>query len=379
MTSASPALADIARASWDAVILGAGPCGSVAARELALRGLRTLLIDRSRFPRFKVCGGCLAPGGVEALRRLGLDHILADAPRFDRLVVCASGRSASTRTGPMRGVDRAHLDHSLALAAIDAGCTMLDGVLTRVEPDERVRLSRDDEIVHINPAALIVADGLKGNSLRALREFDWQIRRRSKIGLGGLAGHSPGLDADSILMCVGRTGYIGFAGVQGGQTAIAAAIHPNALVKPGGVRRVLEDLMIESGAPVRLPNDLTLRGTPQLTRRRRRVEAGRILVAGDAAAYIEPFTGEGMTWALRSGELVACFAQRLVERRLEAGSWTRTLRAEFTWARRRCLLVSAILDRPPMLRASMALTRRCPSVAADISRAFGRLPQERLA
>lgn len=379
MTSASPALADVARAPWDAVILGAGPCGSVAARELARRGLRTLLIDRSHFPRFKVCGGCLASGGVEVLHRLGLDHILAEAPRFARLAVWASGRSATTRIGLMRGVDRTHMDHSLALSAIGAGCTMLDGVLGQVEPDERVRLSREDETVHINPRAIIVADGLKGNSLRALREFDWQVRQRSKFGLGGAAGHLSGLDADSILMCIGRTGYIGFAGVQRGHTAIAAAIHPNALDKPGGVRRVLEDLLVESGAPVRLPNGLDLRGTPQLTRRRRRVDAGRILVAGDAAAYIEPFTGEGMTWALRSGELVACFAQRLVECRLESGSWTRTLRAEFTWARRRCALVSTILDCPPLLRAAMRLTGQHPSMAAGLSHSFGRLHQERRA
>lgn len=372
-------LADIARTPWDVIVLGAGPCGSVAASELARRGLCTLLVDRSRFPRFKVCGGCLAPGGVEALRRLGLDRVLAGAPQFDRLVICASGRTATAPAGPLRGVDRAQMDHALARAAIDAGCIMIEGVLAHVEPDQHVRLTRDDETVRLDPAAIIVADGIKGSALQALHAFDWQVRPQSKVGLGAMTGPIPGLEPDSILMCVGRAGYIGFAGVQNGQTDIAAAIRPSALAHSDGVRRVLEDLLTESGAPVRLPADLVLRGTPHLTRRRRSVEAGRILIAGDAAAYVEPFTGEGMTWALRSGELVAEFAQRLLEGSLKPGAWTHVLRAELAWARRRCSLVSAVLDRPLLLHAAMTLTRRCPSVAADVSRAFGRLPQERLA
>ena len=51
---------------WDAVVIGAGPAGSVAASLLARTGRRTLLVERATFPRTKVCGGCLAPAGVEA-------------------------------------------------------------------------------------------------------------------------------------------------------------------------------------------------------------------------------------------------------------------------------------------------------------------------
>ena len=56
---------------WDAVVIGAGPAGSFAASLLARSGRRTLLVERATFPRTKVCGGCLAPAGVEALGNAG--------------------------------------------------------------------------------------------------------------------------------------------------------------------------------------------------------------------------------------------------------------------------------------------------------------------
>ena len=61
------------RRLWDVVVVGAGPAGAVVARELALSGVTVLLVDRRRFPRNKVCGGCLSARTVAQLGELGLD------------------------------------------------------------------------------------------------------------------------------------------------------------------------------------------------------------------------------------------------------------------------------------------------------------------
>ncbi|HSG47467.1 MAG TPA: FAD-dependent monooxygenase, partial [Longimicrobiales bacterium] len=62
--------------AWDAVVVGAGPAGALTAALAARRGLATLLVERSAFPRWKVCGACLNPAGVAVLRWAGLDGIL---------------------------------------------------------------------------------------------------------------------------------------------------------------------------------------------------------------------------------------------------------------------------------------------------------------
>ena len=68
-----------ARRLWDVAVVGAGPAGSLAARELARRGAAVLLIDRARFPRYKVCGGCLNPRAIRQLEKAGLGNLTRSA------------------------------------------------------------------------------------------------------------------------------------------------------------------------------------------------------------------------------------------------------------------------------------------------------------
>ncbi|HOB98079.1 MAG TPA: FAD-dependent oxidoreductase, partial [Verrucomicrobiota bacterium] len=65
--------------TWDVVVVGAGPCGAVAARSLVARGWRVALVDRHAFPRQKVCGDALLPDSFEILRGLGLAYAVLGA------------------------------------------------------------------------------------------------------------------------------------------------------------------------------------------------------------------------------------------------------------------------------------------------------------
>src|SRR5512132_1647151 len=65
-------LAAAADQSWEVVVVGAGPAGSMAALHLAKRGHRTLLLDKDTFPRDKVCGDALIPDTIRSLKRSGL-------------------------------------------------------------------------------------------------------------------------------------------------------------------------------------------------------------------------------------------------------------------------------------------------------------------
>src|SRR5262249_50826478 len=74
----SSSLADVARRTWDVVIVGAGPPGSMAALGLAGHGLDVLLVDRAAFPRWKVCGCCLNPFTLGILAGAGLGELVTE-------------------------------------------------------------------------------------------------------------------------------------------------------------------------------------------------------------------------------------------------------------------------------------------------------------
>ena len=87
---------EASRRIWDAVVIGAGPSGAMATRELARRQAHVLLVDRSGFPRGKVCGCCLNLRAIDALRRAGLAHILGEshAVTLRDVRIASGGRSA---------------------------------------------------------------------------------------------------------------------------------------------------------------------------------------------------------------------------------------------------------------------------------------------
>jgi flavin-dependent dehydrogenase len=97
-----------ARQTWDAVVVGAGPAGTMAARELARRCVRVLLVDRVRFPRYKVCGSCLNPRSLRLLHKAGLGELTKSlgAIPLTGLRVGAENRFADVRLPTGAGVSR---------------------------------------------------------------------------------------------------------------------------------------------------------------------------------------------------------------------------------------------------------------------------------
>ena len=119
---------------YDAVVIGAGPAGGIAALGLARAGRRVLLVDKHRFPRAKVCGCCLNASAVATLRGAALGGPLdALTPRpVDRLVMRAGNRVARLPLPAGVSLSRPALDGMLADAAVAAGATFRDGVSARV-------------------------------------------------------------------------------------------------------------------------------------------------------------------------------------------------------------------------------------------------------
>jgi geranylgeranyl reductase family protein len=129
----------VSGSGYDAVVVGAGPAGSIAALVLARGGARVALADKAAFPRDKACGDLIGPRGVQVLADLGLT--VPDAGHgSDLLAVGPSGRRSrlpafTGRSYPGHGivVPRTAFDHALREAALDAGAVGVRARITAVE------------------------------------------------------------------------------------------------------------------------------------------------------------------------------------------------------------------------------------------------------
>jgi flavin-dependent dehydrogenase len=176
-------------------------------------------------------------------------------------------------------------------------------------------------------------------------------------------------------MASGRGGYVGLVRLEDGRLDIAAAMDRDAVRRHGGPGPLAEQILQSTGfpVPVRLA-EAAWRGTPPLTRRPARLHAERLLVVGDAAGYIEPFTGEGMAWALAGAAAIAPLAVA------GAGQWSDEI--GLAWERQHrtliggrqqiCRGVSWLLRHPKLCAAAVLALRAAPQLAAPLAKRINR-------
>lgn len=271
--------------------------------------MRTLLVDRNRFPRRKVCGGCLAPAGVRVLERLGIaDRVPKLARRLASLRVVARGVAHDLPIEPYAAVERAAFDQSLCEAAIASGAEFRDGVAASVMPGDVVRLGCGGGEEVLRPGVVVVADGLGGTALAGRVEFAPRVQKQSVVGVGTLLGACPAYaDRGAITMVCSRVGYVGTAPSGDGRWSLAAALDP-AGVRGCGPIEALRRVLGDSGLELPEIERGELRGVGNMTRRRR-AACGRVLAVGDAASYFQPLTGEGMSWAMACAAEIGPYAE----------------------------------------------------------------------
>ena len=370
-------LAQAASRTWDALVVGAGPAGSLAALELSRAGRSVLVVERSRFPRDKACGGCLNASALAALRAAGLGALAVEAGARPLARVClhAGGRVAQL---PLRGslaLSRASLDAALLEAARDAGAEVLFETRAAGDPtgaprdDVRaLRVSRDGEgEVRVAARVVLVAAGLGATLL------DGPVARPargSRLGAGAvLEGAGAALPAGELHMACGARGYVGLVVAERGRLVVAAALDAATVAEAGGLGSAAAAIVARAGLPaVAGLAEARWLGTPPLTRRAATLAARRAFVLGDAAGFVEPFTGEGLAWALTAARAVRPFALSAIERwddALAAG-WRAEWSAVVARRQRMCRGLSALLRRPLAVRAAVAALALRPQLGAPI-------------
>ncbi|MEN6495776.1 MAG: FAD-dependent monooxygenase [Thermoguttaceae bacterium] len=371
-------LADPIRREWDVLVVGAGPAGAMAACLLAREGVAVLLLDKAAFPRWKVCGCCLNGLALSTLEAAGLGDLPEQlhAQPLRQFHIATHNGHASVPLPVGVSLSRETFDAALIDEAVRAGAVFLPRTSAFVRDEANglraVTLMRQGEAAVVRARVVLVADGLAGQALKHLSGFDVALSPNSRLGAAAVleAGQSfyqPG----TIYMACGHGGYVGLVRLEDGRLDVAAALDRTESRLQGGPAHLVARLLNEAGLPLPegLP-DAAWRGTPALTRRRQRISAERLFVVGDSAGYVEPFTGEGMAWAMLSASLAVPLARMAVDR------WTPELGEQWESRYRRFLrprqrvvrAASYVLKHPRVTEILVQLLTRAPRLAASVIR-----------
>jgi flavin-dependent dehydrogenase len=378
---AAISLDEASRRTWDCVVIGAGPAGALAAHELARRGFAVLLADKEDFPRPKVCGCCLNVRALHILRATNLSAIFSAGPTvpLKRVQLTANGRQVSLPLPGGVALSRERLDAGLVLAAIEKGATFLPQ--TRVILDDRAGGSRRVLLrgrcaKAVAGARLVLAAGGlggqwagKSSGLTAIPE------PAARIGMGTvLQSGSSFYGRGAIYMACARGGYVGLVRLEDGRLNVAAAIDTAWLRRSGSADRSIGQIIAAAGWPA-LPATAAWHGTPLLTRRVGVPAGERVFLLGDAAGYVEPFTGEGIAWAMETAVAVVPFAEAAIRCWNQGliGRWKGVYDTRIGRSQRLCRLAAWALRRPALVGAIVGLLARAPRLALPILRRLNAL------
>lgn len=311
----------MSRDTRDVVIVGAGPAGSALACFLREGGHDVLLLDAARFPRDKICGEGISPEAWRLLDRMGATaavSALRPHPLRGMRLVAPDGTDFRGeyrgRERPGFALRRLALDAALVETARAAGAevregTRVTGLVQREGVVEGVLADDGTGPRALRSRVVVGADGRRSIVARRLG----LLREHKRLRRFAVRGYWEGIEglAEMGEMHVSESGYCGIAPLSPTLANVAFVLDRPALAPAAGdlegfYRRSLHrrwPRLSERLARARLVEPPRAIGPLALVARG--VTAPGVVLVGDAAGFYDPFTGEGVTLALRTAELAA--------------------------------------------------------------------------
>ena len=318
---------------WDVIVVGAGPAGCTAAALLSRAGLRVILLEKSSAPPPKVCGEYLSPGCLPILDRFGLLTSLRDAgarPLNGMVIHTAGGHTLEAtypRDGgiqglPARGLSirRAILDPLLLDTAIKQGAEFAPNFQMSDLTWENGRIAgvrgrHRGQMTHRRARLVIGADGRNSAVARRMGP----VQPHPWLDKVALVGYFAGVERSGSVaeIFLGRDRYCILNPITPELTNIGLVVNRRDFKATADLTRLLLETAatvpglrhrLAHARPVQPPRCLG-----PLAYRGPRLAARGALLVGDAAGFLDPFTGEGIYAALRSAEIaVECVVPSLL-------------------------------------------------------------------
>jgi geranylgeranyl reductase family protein len=307
------------RAEWDVAVIGAGPAGLAAASAAAAAGARTIVLERAEHPRYKTCGGGLIGASLAAV---GPGVQWAARDRIEAATFTLDGQHPFTRrhTEPILAmVLREEFDDALRLRATELGATLRQRCTVRAIEAEadgaRVRLA---DGTTVSAQVVVGADGSSGVSARHVGVGFSQVDLGLEVEVKAPAVLARQWRGRVLLDWGQLPGSYGWVFPKDDRLTVG-------VIAARGQGRATREYLRAFIDRLKLGSAEVLRDSGHLTRCRTSGSAlrkGRVLVAGDAAGLLEPWTREGISFALRSGALAgSCAAKAATQDAEQQDGW----------------------------------------------------------
>lgn len=282
-------------AKYDLIVVGAGPAGSACAITAARTGMKVLLLEKDRFPRQKVCGEFVSAESLGLLRGLLKDDRFNSCPQMLTSRIFLDNKSLVLPVSPAaQSIPRFDLDAALFQAAQQAGAI--------TQEDVTVREVHKSNFFHVVTAEkTFTARAVINTTGRWSKLTQFEVSGREKW-LGLKAHFTELTPPQSVDLYFFPGGYCGVTPV--GTNSVNAC----AMVR-ADVAHSLEEVFVQE--PQLWQRTRSWKSlfptvtTSPLYFREPETESDGMLLAGDAAGFIDPFAGDGISLALQSGTLAA--------------------------------------------------------------------------
>ncbi len=354
---------------------------------LTREGFDVLLLDRATFPRDKPCGEFITPGCVPILRSLGVWNDLLTLglhPIPSAVLHAPGGDSAqySPADGPAGwSMRRTELDAALVRYSKDAGAEVREGVAVRSLIRENgavkgVEVREGDSDSAIRCRLVIGADGAHSLVARELGLVR-PIRRLQRLAV---VSHWRGIGGEAIEMRSRRDSVCGFGPLSADSTNISIVVRTEeAASLAGRAREFLEETIAARfpdlhGSLESAELEDAVRTVGCFGHTTRSSTTNGAMLVGDAACFIDPFTGEGIYFALRGAELAASIAAdalRSNDTSLSRLAEYEPLRIELRNRYRLCDVVQAVVRTPALMNRAVAAMNRNPNITDSLMGVLG--------
>ena len=353
------------------LVIGGGVSGCSCALRLRQHGFPVHLAEKAVFPRSKVCGCCIGGAGVSVLEQLDLsDWSLEHGVPMDRWFGSLGGQCVEVPLQAGLAISREKLDTEMLERTRCSGAIVMSPVTASIDAIDRhevnVRLvSPDSGETFERYGLVVIASGL--NASGSSRLLPWEVQPHGPFGISFTA-QATRLSTGVIGMACDADGYVGLVRLEHGRVDVASALLSGSKAKGLGdsvarVRAILQRSVLPFNEITDLSDAMV---TPPL-RRSRVAGVGRLLAIGDASGYVEPFTGEGMTWGMMSGVEAADLIALRQDDLDEIGDlWRGQQKALLASRRRVCRIMTSFLQSSIARKFGGAALSKFPSLASPV-------------